>query len=632
MPWADAIVPVLIALATLIVFSGALHNGFVNWDDDKNFLTNPYWRGLGWAQLRWVFDFKTSVGHYQPLNRLAVCLGYVLWGMNPAGYHLFNLVLHALNAVLFYFISLRLLRLGFHDLNKTDDAAFSLASAFAALLFAIHPLRVEAVAWVSDADALCGVFYLAAILFYLRRSLVAAGLCYLLALSAKPMCLTMPVVLLILDVYPLRRLPAAPQQWLEPRNRPVWLEKIPFLALVFVASALDLASKHQLGLMPSHSVVFRIEQSFFGLAFYLAKTLAPVRLVPLYEIPADPNISLPTVVLSVGVVLALSVALIRWRRHWPAGLASWAYYIATLVPLLGIISFGPQLVADRYSYLACLPWPILAASGFSWAWQRANTWSRTSLCLGAGLALAGLSGLTWRQVRLWHDSETLWEYTIGVRPQTSLAHNNLGATLAGQGNLEEAVTHYREALRIKPDYAEAHSNWAAALAGQGRVEEATAHYREALWLKPNFPEAHSNWGVVLAGQGRVEEAIAHYREALRLKPDYAEAHNNWGIVLAGQGRVEEAIAHYREALQLKPNLSEAHNNWGVVLAGQGRVEEAIAHYREALRLKPDYVEAHNNLGMALAREGKLEEALRINPGLEPTRKNLDILRQKSGKP
>ena len=637
---ADRVVATLVALVTLLVFSGCLRGGFLNWDDDTNILANPSFRGLGWANLRWMFTALLG-GHYQPLVWLSFAADYLVWGLNPFGYHLTNILLHAANAALVYALASWFLR------RSAAPGGMSprFLAGLAALLFAVHPLRAESVAWVTERkDVLSGFFCLWAVYAYLRRhgdggasakrwQPVCWG-AFVMALLSKSMVMTLPAVFIILDFYPLRRLPGEAGRWFGAGCRRIWLEKLPFLIPALLVALAEYAGERRLGAVFPESASAHCARAFFGLTFYLWKTIWPAHLCPLYELPVPFDAFSRPFLASAAAVGCVVAGLLMSYRRWPAAAAAWACYAVTLAPVLGLVSFGSQLVADRYSYLACLPWPIMAASGFDWAWRRAKAWGRGLLCWGAVIAVAGLAGSTWRQVKPWHDSETLWEYTISLRPRTSLAHNNLGMVLAGQGRVEEAVAHYREALRIKPDNEEAHNNLGAALSGQGRAAEAIAHYREALRLKPDAVEAHNNLGLALAGQGQADEAIAQYREALRLNPDMAVAHDNLGNALLGQGRAEEAAAQYREALRIKPDYAEAHNSWGNVLFGQGRPEEAVAQYREALRLKPDYLEAHYNLGLALARQGRMDDAalefeaaLRINPGLEPARRNLAALRR-----
>jgi tetratricopeptide (TPR) repeat protein len=644
--WADALAPALIALATFIIFSGALRGGFLDWDDDIYLLANQHYRGLGWENLRWMFTTMLG-GLYQPLCWLSFAFDHRLWGMDPFGYHLTNVLLHCANAVLFYGVALRLLPPAAAPRPGVGPGRPRLAAAVAALLFALHPLRVESVAWITERkDVLSGFFYLLTVYAYLRRHAdqgpsartwkAVSWAAFALALLAKGMVVTLPAALVILDIYPLRRLPGRVKAWFSREHRGVWLEKLPFLVPALLIALAGYAGLQRAGTVIVESAAAHGARAVFGLAFYLWKTLWPVHLCQyLSSGPIEP-FAWPYL-LSGAAVGLITLGVILSHRRWPALSAAWAYYAVTLTPVLGLVSFGVQSVADRYSYLSCLPWPLLAAAGLSLAWRRADVWGRRLLCLATTAVLTGLSGLTWGQVGVWRDSETFWKHTIALRPGTSLAHHKLGKALAGQGRTEEAIAQYREALRLKPDAATAHYDWAQALAGRGRTEEAVAQYREALRLKPEA-EIHHALGLTLAGQGRTGEAAAQYREALRLKPDYADVHFALANALLGQGRAGEALTHYRETLRLKPGHAPARNNLGLALAGQDRIEEAVAQYREALRLAPD-AEVHLNLGNALARQGRTDEAIReyqtaltMSPGFELARKNLDILRRKGGRP
>ena len=635
--------PALVAIVTFFVFSPVLENGFVNWDDDGNLLENPNYRGLGWTQLRWMFTTFYG-GHYQPLTWVTFGLDYLLWGMNPFGYHLTSLILHGANAVVFYFVALRLLSAAFHKFIASGELSLRVAAGFAALLFALHPLRVESVAWATERrDVLSGLFFLLSILCYLRANalseggvrsqwMTAAVVVYSLSLLSKAIGVTLPIVLLVLDVYPLRRLGGEAGKWFGPKTRQVSREKIPFLSLALAAAVI--APMAQGGVMRSlqeYGIVPRVSQALFGLAFYPWKTVIPLALSPLYELPIDFNPWDWRFLLSGLVVLVVSIGLFVARHRWPAGLASWVCYMAILAPVLGFAQSGPQIVADRYTYLSCLGWAILAGAGLFYCWQVrfSGTISLRALVLAAGLASVVVLGvLTWKQTQVWHDSIRLWRYVLTVAERayfkSSVAHNNLGAVLVKQGELEDAVEHYREALRIDPAYAEAHNNLGVALIERGELEAAVEHYREALRINPAYAEAHYNLGNALVKQGELEEAVGHYREALRIGPVDAKAHYNLGIVLARKGQLEEAMQHFRQALQIDPAYAMAHYNLGIALAIRGELEGAIGRFRQALRIEPDFAAAHESLGRALAQQGKRDEAV------QHYREALRILQGRSG--
>src|SRR2546429_304470 len=540
--WVLWLVPVLIALVTVAAFLPALQNQFVSWDDDENFLDNPHYRGLGWSQLHWMWT--THQGHYIPLTWMTLGLDYLLWGMNPVGYHLTSLLLHAANAVVFFFVVRRILKRALPSPSERGHA-LAVSAGFAALVFAIHPLRVESVAWVTERrDVLSGLFYLVTILMYLRACergargrrwywlSVAVFGC---ALLSKSMVVNLPVVLLILDVYPLRRVGGFVGWWSEPARR-VYVEKIPFVLLAAAASAMAvIAQLSARAAVPlAHlSVPGRLAVSAYGLSFYLWKMAVPVNLSPLYEAPRTLNFGATPFLLSYGLVLTITAFVLALRRRVPGLPAAWLAYIVILLPVLGIVQSGPQIAADRYTYLAGLGWAILAGAGLLFC-GRASRRSTTGTPITwpiAGVAICavvGLGVLTWNQAQIWHDSERLWTHALATYPQTSMAQNNLGAVLADQGKLAEAIEQHERALKIRPEYAEALNNLGVALENQGKLAEAGDHYRQAVRVKPDYALAHYNWGNALAQQGKLPEASEHYHQALQLRPNYAEAHNNLG--------------------------------------------------------------------------------------------------------
>jgi Flp pilus assembly protein TadD len=630
----------LVALAGLVAFLPALAGDFLDWDDRHNLVDNPDYRGLGWTQLRWMF--RTAVlGHYIPVTWISFGLDYVLWGMNPAGYHLTNLLLHAANAALACLLAQRLLALGLPE--GTETPGLTVGAAFAALVFALHPLRAESVAWITERrDVLSGLFYLAAVLAYLRYARpageargrwygAALGL-FALALLSKSMAVTLPAVLLILDIYPLRRLPWPPRHWPSPPARGVLLEKVPFALLSAAASGmalLALARSGNMTTLQSVGLPARLSISVFSLAFYLWKTAVPLDLSPLYELPPQLDLLAWPFIASGVFVLAVTGLALRLGRRFPALLAAWAAYVVILLPVLGIVQNGYQIAADRYTYLAAIPWALMlgAAAARSWSWRPP---------LAGGLAAAvslALGLLAWNQAQIWKSSETLWTHALRTHP-SSVAHLNLGVALLARGDPVVALRHFREALRLRPDYPDAYSNIGLVLAERGDLDEAIRHFEEARRFRPRLAEAHRNLGLAFARQGRLPEAIQHYEEALRIRPAYPEARSSLGQALESQGRLQEALQHFVEAVRVTPHSAEAHNDLGVFLARRRQVEAATLHFREAVRLKPGYAEGHNNLGIALAEQRRLaeavqhfREAVRLKPGFSDARRNLERAEQ-----
>jgi len=585
--WVSWLIPVLIVLVTSAAFLPALQNQFLRWDDHKNFLGNPHYRGLGWIHLRWMWT--THLGHYIPLTWMTLGLDYVLWGMNPLGYHLTNLLLHAANAVLFYFVAFRILGLGLPDPGDRRQADLVLSAGFAALVFAIHPLRVESVAWVTERrDVLSGLFYLSAILIYLRTCergergrgwyWAAVGL-FACALLSKSMVVNLPIVLLILDVYPLRRLGGATGWWSEPARR-VYVEKIPFVLLATAAAAIAVMAQlsvHAAASLAQLSVPGRVAVSAYGLSFYLWKMVVPLNLSPLYPLSPIVNPWAMPFVLSYTMVLAITAIALALRRRVPGLPAAWSAYVVVLLPVLGIFQSGPQIAADRYTYLASLGWAILAGACllFCWRISRTSTTGTPTTLPIAGVAIcvvAGLGVLTWNQVQIWHDSERLWTYTVAIHPNSSLAQFSLGIVLSAQGKPSEAIEHFQKGLQLRPDEPSAHTNLGVALIQQGKLADAIEHFRQAVRIYPDDALAHTNWGSALIDLGKPSEAIEHFQQALRIHPDDALAHTNWGSALIDLGKPSEAIEHYSKALRITPGLAEAQNGLGQALAQEQRLK------------------------------------------------------------
>src|SRR3989442_2372387 len=535
--WVRWLVPLLVVLCTLAAFLPTLQNHFVNWDDDKNFLDNHHYRGLTWQQLSWMWT--THLGHYIPLTWMTLGMDYLLWGMNPVGYHLTSLLLHAASAVVFYFVVVRILTLALPRLADRGHALVA-SAGFAALVFAIHPLRVESVAWVTERrDVLSGLFYLLTLLTYLRACerpelgrwwyglSVALFGC---ALLSKSMAVSLPVVLLILEVYPLRRLGGS-RGWAGTAARRVYVEKIPFVLLAAAASALALLAQLSSRAMVSvaHlSALDRLAVSAYGLSFYLWKTVVPLNLSPLYMLPQTVNPAATPFIVSYGGVLAVTAIALALRRRWPGLPAAWLAYVVVLLPVLGIAQSGPQIAADRYTYLAALGWAILAGAGLLSCWRRSTssttgapaTWGLAGIATGVVIALGGL---TWNQVQVWHDSERLWTHAVAVDPNSSSTQNNLGRELGRQGKLAAAIEHFQQALRLLPDDADAHNNWGVALAQQLKPVEAIDHFQQALRMKPDHAEAHNNLGTMLVQQVEQAKMIGQLLPGLNLEPRFLKA-------------------------------------------------------------------------------------------------------------
>ena len=503
-------VVLLLTLAVFACFLPALGSQFVLWDDDMNFTDNPSYRGLSASHLRWMFTTLYG-GHYQPLSWVTLGLDYTLWGMNPTGYHLTNILLHAANAVLVYRLIVALV-----------PGVGARAALVGALGFAIHPLRVESVAWATERrDVLSGLFYLATVLGYLRfaeaqregrpsRGWLAASVgCFLLSLLAKAWGITLPLVLLALDVYPLRRLVGRSD--VVPRLR----EKLPYLALALGGAVLAQLASNQVPAkrtLAQHGVVERAAQAAYGFVFYLWKTVAPVRLSPVYLLEQTLRPSAPRYLASAAIVAGVTAAAVLLRRRAPWATVACACYALVLVPVLGFVQTGPQIAADRYSYLACLPWAVLAAAGI----DRLRGTPATAALAAAALATLGV--LTFRQTRVWHDSRTLWEHALRIDPDDYIAYLNRGTVRQAEGDLVGAFADFTEAVRRNPDYYLAFYSRATERFARGDDAGAIADYTATLRINPRYIEAYNNRGLARQRTGDLEGAVADLSEALRRSP------------------------------------------------------------------------------------------------------------------
>jgi tetratricopeptide (TPR) repeat protein len=597
----ERLAPWVIAGLAAVVFAPSLLNGFVEWDDYVNLYTNEKFRGLGWAQLEWMFT-TTLMGHYIPVTWLAFGLDYTLWGLDPVGYHLTNVVLHAANAALFYAIARRLLARALPDAPAISLIA---GAALAALFFALHPLRAESVAWVTERrDVLSALFTFTAVLAYLKaadadgvrrvRLLAASVGAFGLALLSKSIAMTLPLVLVVLDVYPLRRLPGDWRAWAAPAVRRVCREKVPFLVLAALAAEVSwwaVARNDFFTSWEKYPILSRAAIAFYAHAFYLEKTLLPVGLSPLYELPAvvdplDGRFLGPTL-----LVVALTAGLWLLRRHWPAAAAAWAVYVIALAPVNGFVHAGHQLAHDRYSYLSCLGFAVLlgalpalvaraiATGGLRPALARA-------IALALPLWLAGLSFLTWSQIQVWRNTETLWAHAVDVQPDCAICQENLGVVLVNQGLAYASIPHFMRALDLRPDFRKAEGSLGLALLQTGRPADAERRLRRALERHPDNVPFLNNLGTALLHQQKYAEALDPLRGALRRKPEEVVVRANLGAALAGLGRSDEAIREFRRAVAIKPDAPEPRVGLAKIYLELGDAGAAREHYEVARRVNP----------------------------------------------
>jgi protein O-mannosyl-transferase len=603
--------PALAALATFLAFLPALQNGWVNFDDTTNFLNNPHYRGLGWAQIKWMFT-DAVLGHYIPLTWLTLGLDYVLWGMDARGYHLTSVLFHCVNAVVFYFLVRRLLARG----APAPEGSLAAASLFAALLFSLHPLRVDSVAWITERrDVVSGLFFLLTIWAYLdlheatepslRQKLLPPAL-FALTLLARANCVTLLAALVILDVYPLRRL-GGDRGWLGPSARAAWREKVPYVLMAVAAAWVMVRITADLGsfapIEKEGALAQKAARAFYVLAFHVRKTLWPAELMPIYIRPPVFDPAEARFLWSAAAVCALTALFIGLRRRWPAGLAVWAYYVAMLSPTLGLAE-GISLTADHYSYLACLGFPLLAGG----AWLSLRRAGVAAPALIALLAAGALARAAWAQSKVWKDSESLWQHTIGIDPSNYIAHNNLGAVYRERGRDDLALRHYQESVRHNPRYLQPYTNIAQILLAAGRPEEAIKTLESVQRQKPGHLRSLILLSEVHKSLKQPVKAADYAWKAVSAHPKSADAANMFGILLLERGRAGEAIQYFERAVANDPLYAPGYNNIGVALAALGRREQAAAYYAKAVAVNPGYARAHLNLAAAYEKLGKADSA------------------------
>ena len=571
-------------------------------DDDQYVIANArVQRGLDWDTVRWAFT-TTETANWHPLTWLSYLLDVELFGVNAGKHHLVSLLLHALNAGLLYLLLLRM-----------TGALWR--SAFVAALFALHPLHVESVAWIAERkDVLSTLFWLATVgawmefvrsrrpVWYLSAvSLYAAGL------MAKPMLVTLPFTLLLLDYWPWERLSRPPKGGWGRMKGLLW-EKAPLFAMAAASSVITvIAQRGAMQTLTHLPLAWRAANALHAYAGYLGKTVWPASLSVFYPHPRT-DLSALQIVVSLLAILALTVLSVRLRRKAPYLLFGWLWYLGTLVPVIGIVQVGDQAMADRYTYVPLIGIFVAASWGLA-DLVKENRVLRRAAAGAAAAALAALFVVTRVHAGYWVDTETLFRHALAVTSGNWLAHDCLGLALSSKGRIQEAIVHYREALKYDTGYADIHNNLAMALNATGRPEEARSHLREAVRLDPKAPIPLKNLGLALLKQGRIPEALDYLFRAERLDPDSEDSHLYLGQALEQAGDPAAALEQYEKAARINPASAPALNGIGLTLGKMGRIDESIAHLQEVVRIKPDFVEAHINLGVALDRVGRTPEAM-----------------------
>jgi hypothetical protein len=520
-----------VAGLTGLAFSRSVGLGFVAWDDEILLVANPAFRGLGWAQLRWMAE-SALLGHWVPVTWLSFALDHAVWGPRPAGYHLTNVLLHAANAGLVSVLAARLLRRA----TGWPDAVCRLGACAAALLWGLHPMRVEAVSWLTGRrDVLSGLFLLLATLAYVRATepggrrrlwLGGALLAYALALGSKAVVMVLPAALVALEWYPLGGLRGDRREGTDGGRAGAWSRLAPFGALAAVAAVVSYVTQGQGSGVRVLGFADWLGTLTGTLGIQIGKSLLPVGLSPLYEMPALVDLRAPRYWAGALAAATITAVVVGLRRRWPAGVVAWVWFLAFLAPVTAMAHAGPQLTADRYSYLPALSLSLLAgalvgAAAHAGRSGRAATGAAAGVAVLVVVVLAGLGGLSWRQQGVWRDKGTLWAHAVAVTPECVRCHVNLGAWLAEQGRLAEAIARYERALELDPRRAELHANVGLVLVRLGRPGEAVTRFESALAPHPDRLGVRVSLVAALVAAGRLPEAVTRLEEAARFSPPAA---------------------------------------------------------------------------------------------------------------
>ena len=609
----------ILALTILVVFWQVRNHDFVNYDDPIYVYRNQNIQsGITLDSIKWAFT-TGHAGNWHPLTWLSHMLDWQLFGSDAGWHHLTSLFLHIANALLLFAVLRRMTRALWR-------------SAFVAALFALHPLHVESVAWVAERkDVLSTLFWMltmAAYLRYVKRPcisrycLVVASLA--MGLMAKPMLVTLPFVLLLIDYWPLDRIQLGGQNHRKarpstklPAGRLI-VEKIPLFVLILASSIITFVVQQKGGAMHEgerFSFTVRAANASISYLTYITKMVWPARLTMFYPHPGD-SVSISYAAFSAVVLVVITIGVIRYarsRRYLPVG---WFWYMGTLVPVIGLVQVGHQAMSDRYSYVPLSGLFIIIAWGLP---ELLEKWRYRKYALPASalMVMITLAVCSHFQQRYWKNSITLCEHALAVTENNYKAHFCMTELLREQGRFEEAIWHNSESVRIKPDYLEAINGLGLSFYDVGRIDEAITCYRKALEINPKLAAAHVNLGVALVRKGNFAEAVWHYNQALK-EVDLVLVHRNLGYALFKLNRYSEAVREYRKVLRVLPYNPDVHNRIGVALFRDGKVDEAIAHIKEALRLKPDYDKAKNNLRRMLAEREKLKK--QTTPNTNSTQK------------
>ncbi len=637
--WTMALIPVFL---TLLFYFPVLRNEFSNWDDAEIITENLHIRSLNFANLSWMFSDLRS-GNWMPLTWLSFALDYRWGGLNPMAYHLDNLLMHALNTLLVFFLGFRLLNLATSKMSQSG-LAFSgngevTAAFLAALIFGLHPIHVESVAWATERkDVLYGLFFLLSLLTYLdyvssrdqKASKYYACLgFFLLSLTAKPMAMTLPVVLLLLDAWPLDRFPV---------NRfKLLMEKVPFFLLSFLSGLLAIAAQAQAGALSGlqHlSPAFRFMNALHSLVFYLAKLAFPIRLAAYYPLPSETEVFSAEYLLAGILVVIITLSCFYYRHRLPYLAATWLFYLATITPVIGLVQVGSQAAADRYTYIPTLGFILLFAAGAVFLFQS----FQFAGALGAMALTMGLGYGTHLQVETWGTPVKLWENVVRVYPGVNeVAYCDLANAYRVANRLDEALKAYDQAISLKPSSLVEHEGKGIVLFGLGKAKESIEEFKKAIELDPQSASPHRDLWLVYDRMGMRKEELEEAEEAVKMEPDYVDAYNSLAISYGYAGQYEKSIEAFQKALRIDPGNPQFLVNLATTYQRLGKYEDAIELYKKAIGRDPSQPVYYLNLGNTyLLRKSypeaieALEQAANLQPENPAIFKKLAQVYEKNG--
>jgi tetratricopeptide (TPR) repeat protein len=602
------LVAILLIVASFVAFSRIARNDFINFDDNIYITENNYVQsGINPQTIKWAFSAVVS-SNWHPLTLLSHALDWNLFGANASGHHILSLLLH-IGAIIFLFLFL----------YKTTNNIWS--AAFAAALFALHPLRVESVAWAAERKDVLSMFFGMAALFayaFYAESYKLSKYCiclilFVLSLMSKPMLVTLPFILLLLDYWPLGRwqkaLSASPESRYNLAGRLV-CEKVPFILLTIASCIATVWAQNKGGSVASLErlqFLERLSNAIFSYIVYLGKIFWPVNLAVFY--PFEHSLPLWEILISGIIVILITLAVLYYIKKLPFLFVGWFWYLGTLIPVIGLVQVGGQMMADRYTYLPSIGVSVMLAWGIPLLFKHEDARKKILFPVAISLLII-ISILTWEQCGYWKNSDNLFNHALRLTKNNYIAHNNLGLSLLAEGKNKDAIGHFNKALSLYKEHAaEFYNNRGLAYANLGQYQLSIKDYNEAIRLKTDLVAAYNNRGLTYIKLGRYQQAVEDYNEVIRLKPDYAYAYYFREIACANLGQHLSTIEDYNKIIRLKPDYADAYSNRGMIYGKQGQYKLAIEDFNNVIRLKPDDANAYSNRGFTYANLGQYQRAI-----------------------